>query len=47
MDRWDLLSVAGVLASIFAPIICAFVFVGKATESRAGQGARAVSLSTG
>jgi hypothetical protein len=35
MNRWDLLFVAGVLASIFVPIICAFVLSGK--QRRAAQ----------
>jgi hypothetical protein len=29
MDRWDLLIVAGTLASLFVPIIIAFVLSGK------------------
>ena len=35
MDRWDLLFVAGMLASIFLPIISAFVPSGK--QWRAAQ----------
>ncbi len=35
MDRWDLLYVAGTLATIFLPII--IVFVGSAKQRRAAQ----------
>ena len=35
MNRWDLLFVAGTLASIFLPMICAFVLSGK--QWRAAQ----------
>jgi hypothetical protein len=37
MDRWDLLFVAGTLASIFLPIIIAFVVVLSGKQSRAAQ----------
>jgi uncharacterized membrane protein len=35
MDRWDLLFVAGMLASIFVPIISVFVLLGQ--QRRATQ----------
>jgi hypothetical protein len=37
MDRWDLLCVAGMLASTFVPIITAFVLVLSGKEQRAAQ----------
>ena len=37
MNRWDLLFVAGTLASIFIPIIIAFVLVLSGKEWRAAQ----------
>ena len=39
MDRWDLLLVAAMLASIFVPMNLCLCSVGKAMESSAGQGA--------
>ena len=37
MDRWELLSVAGMLASIFVPIILVFVGVLSGKHWRAAQ----------
>ncbi len=37
MDRWDLLSVAGMLASTFVPIIIAFVVVLPGKQWRAAR----------
>ena len=37
MDRWDLLFVAGTLASIFVPIIIAFVVVMAGKQWREAQ----------
>ncbi len=35
MNRWDLLFVAGTFASIFVPIISAFVLSGRVAQDRA------------
>jgi hypothetical protein len=37
MNRWDLLYVAGTLASIFTPLIIAFVLVLSGKQWRAAQ----------
>jgi len=37
VDRWDLLSVAGMLASTFVPIIIAFVVVLSGKQWRAAR----------